>query len=31
MSNAPKHNNPHRLYRDRENAVVAGVFAGPAE
>ena len=31
MSNAPKHNNPHRLYRSRENAMVAGVCAGIAE
>jgi len=31
MSEYSSRNNPHRLYRDRENAMVAGVCAGIAE
>ena len=31
MSNGYKRNNPHRLYRDKENAMLAGVCAGIAE
>ena len=31
MSDLNQRNNPHRLYRDRENAMIAGVCAGIAE
>lgn len=31
MSNGYKRDNPHRLYRDKENAMLAGVCAGIAE
>lgn len=31
MSNLNQRSNPHRLYRDRENAMIAGVCAGIAE
>ena len=31
MSDFYKHKNPHRLFRDKENAVLAGVCAGIAE
>jgi phage shock protein C len=31
MSDYTSRNNPHRLYRDRENAMIAGVCAGLAE
>ena len=31
MSEFYKHKNPHRLYRDKEHAVLAGVCAGIAE
>jgi len=31
MNDFYKHKNPHRLFRDKENAVVAGVCAGIAE
>ncbi len=31
MSEFYKHKNPHRLYRDKEHAVLAGVCAGVAE
>ena len=31
MSNGYKRSNPHRLYRDKENAMLAGVCAGIAE
>jgi phage shock protein C len=31
MSNLHQRKNPHRLYRDRENAMIAGVCAGIAE
>jgi phage shock protein C len=31
MSNGHKQNNPHRLYRDKENAILAGVCAGIAD
>jgi len=30
MSELYEHRNPHRLYRDRENAMIAGVCAGLA-
>jgi phage shock protein C len=30
MSDLYEHKNPHRLYRDKENALIAGVFAGLA-
>jgi phage shock protein C len=30
MSDLYEHKNPHRLYRDKENAMLAGVFAGLA-
>jgi phage shock protein C len=30
MSDLYEHKNPHRLYRDKENAMIAGVFAGLA-
>jgi len=30
MSDLHQRNNPHRLYRDRENALIAGVCAGIA-
>jgi phage shock protein C len=31
MSDFYKHKNPHRLFRDKENAILAGVCAGIAE
>jgi len=31
MNDFYKHKNPHRLFRDKENAVLAGVCAGIAE
>jgi phage shock protein C len=31
MSDFYKHKNPHRLFRDKENAMLAGVCAGIAE
>ena len=31
MNEFYKHKNPHRLFRDKENAVLAGVCAGVAE
>lgn len=31
MNDFYKHKNPHRLYRDKENAMLAGVCAGIAE
>jgi len=31
MNDRRRRNNPHRLYRDRENAMIAGVCAGIAE
>ena len=31
MSEFYKHKNPHRLFRDKENAILAGVCAGIAE
>ena len=31
MSDLHQRRNPHRLYRDRENAIIAGVCAGVAE
>jgi len=31
MNDFYKHKNPHRLYRDKENAMIAGVCAGIAE
>jgi len=31
MNDFYKHKNPHRLYRDKENAVLAGVCAGIAD
>lgn len=31
MSDLHQHRNPHRLYRDRENAMIAGVCAGIAD
>lgn len=31
MSDLHRRGNPHRLYRDRENAIIAGVCAGIAE
>ncbi|NIP16977.1 MAG: envelope stress response membrane protein PspC [Xanthomonadales bacterium] len=31
MSDQYQRRNPHRLYRDRENAIIAGVCAGLAE
>ena len=31
MSDFYKHKNPHRLFRDKENAVLAGVCAGIAD
>ncbi len=31
MSDMHQRSNPHRLYRDRENAMIAGVCAGIAE
>ena len=31
MSDLYQRRNPHRLYRDRENAIIAGVCAGIAE
>jgi len=31
MSDLHQRNNPHRLYRDRDNAMIAGVCAGLAE
>jgi len=31
MNDFYKHKNPHRLFRDKENAMIAGVCAGVAE
>ena len=31
MNDFYKRKNPHRLYRDKENAMIAGVCAGIAE
>ena len=31
MSDFYKHKNPHRLFRDKDNAILAGVCAGIAE